>query len=148
MQVKNQPRILFYDIDEFYALQINPNGSCQITSFHKRNFGNKLSQWFTKDGYIRTKLHSKTRTIHSIVAECYHGPRPKGFVINHRDGLKTNNHPDNLEYCTPAYNIAHAIAAGFHVSNDPKRSGRYKHGRAIKENLNAYKLEWYRANKK
>lgn len=145
--IKESLGVLYYDIGN-YELYIRADGSVSIVSKHKRNIGNELSQWLTSDGYLRTKLNSKNFMIHAIVAVAVHGPRPAGLVINHKDGNKLNNHPSNLEYCTVNQNIQHSIEMGFHVSNDPKRSGRYKHGKATKGNLNAYKLEWYHANKK
>src|SRR5258708_1836344 len=52
------------------------------------------------------------RTIHSIIAECFVGPRPKGLSINHKDGNRWNNSADNLEYVTPSYNTKHAFLLG------------------------------------
>ena len=144
MTKRKKPKILFYDIAPWYRLEID-GSNVRVYSDHKRSKGKELSQWFTHDGYRRTKLQSKTRTIHSIVAEVAIGPRPQGMVINHKDGNKLNNHPSNLEYCTIAENIAHSIKHGMHVANDPKRNGNYKDGRC--KDLNPYKLKWYHLNK-
>jgi hypothetical protein len=54
----------------------------------------------------------KTTTVHSVVIAAFVGSRPEGSQINHKDGNKTNNHLDNLEYCSPAENIQHAFATG------------------------------------
>lgn len=55
---------------------------------------------------------NKTRTVHSLVAEAWIGPRPERHDVNHIDGVKTNNRVDNLEYCTRSRNVIHAIAIG------------------------------------
>lgn len=136
---------LKYNIESWYRLEVYPDGSVKIYSDHCKSKGAELSQWYTKDGYLRTKLQSKSRTVHSIVAEAFYGERPAGLVINHKDGNKLNNHPNNLEYCTINENIQHSIKMGFHVSNDPKRSGRYKDGRAV--DVTAYKKMWYQKNR-
>ncbi len=52
------------------------------------------------------------RMVHSLVADRFIGPRPTGADINHKDGDKTNNCVTNLEYCTRAENMRHAVAMG------------------------------------
>jgi hypothetical protein len=141
---KSKPSILFYDIGN-YSMYVREDGSVSIISKHSRNEGRELSQWFTKDGYLRTKLNSKTRTIHSIVAEVHYGPRPEGLVINHKDGNKLNNHPSNLEYCTLKENIAHAIRSGLHITCTPEKLSTFKDGRT--RNRRQYKKDWYESNK-
>ena len=41
-----------------------------------------------------------SKTVHSLVAECWIGPRPKGYQIDHIDRNKNNNRFDNLRYVT------------------------------------------------
>lgn len=48
---------------------------------------------------------SKTFRVHVIVALCFHGVRPKGFVIDHIDRCSENNCADNLRYIPQFYNI-------------------------------------------
>jgi hypothetical protein len=60
----------------------------------------------TKDG----KQYSQI--VHTIVAKNFLGPRPEGLQVNHIDGVKTNNHVSNLEYCTPKQNSQHSVDMG------------------------------------
>jgi hypothetical protein len=54
--------------------------------------------------------HSKRTTpIASLVGLAFIGPKPTGLQINHKDGNKTNNRSDNLEYCTAQENRLHAV---------------------------------------
>lgn len=52
------------------------------------------------------------RYIHRLVMETFVGPCPDGHQVNHKDGDKTNNHLDNLEYVTPSENQKHAHENG------------------------------------
>jgi hypothetical protein len=80
----------------------------------KRN--RKLAKPLDKDGYVRYGLYisgvKRGAHLHKLVAHKYHGPRPEGMVINHKDGNKLNNHPNNLEYITALENTAHAKENG------------------------------------
>ena len=71
-----------------------------------------------KDGYFRTELTQGSRRrkckeyVHRLVAASFLGlpPSPEHFQINHKDGNNSNNAVENLEYVTPAENIAHRYA--------------------------------------
>lgn len=52
------------------------------------------------------------RATHRLVADAWLGPVPAGFEVNHIDGDKLNNTPENLEYTTRGENIRHAYAMG------------------------------------
>lgn len=64
-------------------------------------------------GYVTVSLYRGTRktwrrTIHSLVASAFLGPRPAGHVADHDDGDKTNNHVGNLEWVTQRVNLERA----------------------------------------
>ena len=71
------------------------------------------------DGYLSTliKLDSSTRyqveLVHRLVAASFVGlpPSPEHSQVNHKDGNKSNNAKENLEYVTPAENLAHHFAS-------------------------------------
>jgi hypothetical protein len=54
----------------------------------------------------------QSKTVHSLVAEAFLGPRPDKMTINHLDGDKSNNRLDNLEYCSMRDNARHAVGHG------------------------------------
>lgn len=53
-----------------------------------------------------------TKAVHKLVAKAFLGPCPKGLQVNHKDGIKQNNHVENLEYVSPSRNSIHAVEFG------------------------------------
>lgn len=47
--------------------------------------------------------------LHDLMTETFIGPKPKGFHVNHKNGIKTDNRPINLEYVTPSRNVIHGL---------------------------------------
>jgi len=67
-------------------------------------------------GYLAVSLSKnnikKTHSIHVLVARAFIDNPKKLNDVNHKDGVKTNNNGDNLEWVTKRENILHAIKAG------------------------------------
>lgn len=63
-------------------------------------------------GYLMVHLsipgHKYKCTVHSLVMKTFIGPYPLDMEINHKDGIKSNNNLDNLEYITRSKNMKHA----------------------------------------
>ena len=58
----------------------------------------------TKSGYIQVKLNKERFKVHRLVAMAFI-PNPDGLPqINHKNEIKTDNRPDNLEWCDSKYN--------------------------------------------
>lgn len=62
-------------------------------------------------GYKYVNIDNKHRSIHRLVMEAFFGP-DKMRVVNHKDGDKSNNKLENLEYLTVLENNIHAIETG------------------------------------
>jgi hypothetical protein len=56
----------------------------------------------TSKGYPTTQLKRDFYFVHTLVIQAFVGPRPKGYVIHHKDGNPTNAHLSNLEYISPS----------------------------------------------
>ena len=67
-------------------------------------------------GYLRTTLYVDGQryniAIHLMVLKTFVGTRPEGNVANHKNGDKTDNRLENLEWTTQAQNVHHAINLG------------------------------------
>lgn len=144
----NKRTELKFNIAPYYELVINKEG-IKVYSYSNYRGGIKkeLSQYFNKAGYLRIKMNNKNQNLHQLVAEYCIGPKPNNKCVNHIDGNKLNNYPENLEYITLAENTKHSYNMGLHVAHHPENNGRYKHGRAVKANKKQYKKEWYYMNK-
>jgi hypothetical protein len=88
----------------------------------KKKDGKEISTHLDKNGYICVGIYNDiaekfvTTKMHRIVALSFLGPEPiyenSIAVVNHKDGVKTNNHPDNLEWCSVKENNEHAWLTG------------------------------------
>jgi hypothetical protein len=63
-----------------------------------------------RQGYLAVELQLRGRMcIHTLVAEAFIGPKPStARTVNHKDGDKSNNRPENLEWASYAENNRHA----------------------------------------
>ena len=90
-----------------------------------------LSQKDNGHGYkcinIRENGKSIHLYVHRIVAEAFI-PNPNNFPqINHKDECKSNNHCDNLEWCTSAYNHQYGTINQRISEKMKKRTGALNH---------------------
>ena len=99
--------------------------------------GNILKQHLLRSGYYSVRVwvgsQKKKRHIlaHRAVAYAFL-ENPNGYiVINNLDGDKTNNHVENLEWCTYGHNLQHSYNSG--LFDRAKISGEKNH---------ASKLTW------
>lgn len=87
-------------------------------------FPHFISPSSDKNGYKKVVLRidgkRKDFRVAVLVAEAWHGPRPKGLIVRHLDGSKDNDIPRNLKWGTPKEN-----------SLDAKMHGTYYHGHKV-----------------
>lgn len=61
--------------------------------------------------------------VHRLVYEATKGPIPEGYVVNHINSVRNDNHPDNLEAVTQADNHAHMHIMGRASRSKPGAQG-------------------------
>jgi len=57
-------------------------------------------------------INNKRYLVHRLIARAFLGPRPPNKIVHHKDHVKRNNRPGNLEYVTPSQNTKLAYAEG------------------------------------
>lgn len=87
----------------------------------KRNYFLEFSE--TRRGYQNVKIGNKTYGVHRVVALTFI-PNPNNFsYVNHKDTVPSHNFTENLEWCTPKYNMNY---------------NNYLNDRITKEELDSY----------
>lgn len=91
----------------------------------KNQTTNKMLKLQQQNGYLHCTLSinkkPKRFRVHRLVAEAFiENPSEKPFV-NHKDGNRTNNTVENLEWVTPSENTQHAVNTGL-TTNSRKRA--------------------------
>jgi hypothetical protein len=86
--------------------------------------GHVLTTSGGKRGYVRVPPNiADTQFVHRLVAMAFI-PNPKRLpVVNHKDGNKANNRPENLEWCTQGENVRHAFSTGLATKQRPGKGG-------------------------
>lgn len=94
------------EIDGYSGYYIS---NCGVVT--SKRFNRPMKQYQNEYGYMMCALSkngkSKTVRVHRLVANAF-VPNPNDLPqVNHKDGNKTNNHADNLEWVDNSGNIMH-----------------------------------------
>ena len=90
----------------------------RVKVVHKSTFYKNLKGKMLKPsktiGYENVTLCKEGRTeyksVHRLVAEAFIPNENNLLIVNHKDESRSNNHVDNLEWCTHKYNITYGTA--------------------------------------
>lgn len=86
--------------------------------------GRVLKSWSDNNGYQKVALcqngYCKQMFVHRLVATAFVDKKDDNLEVNHKDGDKSNNSADNLEWCTRSENLAHS----YRVLHRKRNGGR------------------------
>lgn len=103
----------------------------QVWSHPKGGRNGFRGMWMSpvKDGtgyffvYLKKNGNRKAHKIHRLIANAFI-PNPSHYPeINHKDGVKTNNSVDNLEWVTHSQNMLHAHRTGLNQAAKGIKNG-------------------------
>ena len=123
--------------DGYY--QVSNTG--KVRSYGGKN-GRTKGEWYfralskTYDGYLKIRLvqggKDITQRVHTLVARAFI-PNPNNFeTVNHKDGDKTNNNVDNLEWVDRSQQMIHAYKLGL---KKPKRGAENSQAKLTAEDV-------------
>jgi hypothetical protein len=73
------------------------------------------------DGYWRVRYAGALYPVHRVIWTHLHGEIPAGHVVDHRDGDKGNNNPENLQCISQSENAARRPCAGYDWRKDSQK---------------------------
>lgn len=74
--------------------------------------GTEIKQALNNSGYLVASLGGSKQYTHRLVAQVFISKPDDKEHVNHKDSDRTNNHVDNLEWCSRSENMSHARAKG------------------------------------
>jgi hypothetical protein len=109
-------------IPNFSRYLASEDGDLYSVNYKRTGKTVKLKPAKSPDGYLKTVFLGddgkyKPVCVHRMIALAYFG-ESNGLQVNHKNGIKTDNRLENLEYCTISENIIHAYKMNLII---PKR---------------------------
>jgi len=139
---------IWKDIKGYEGLyQISNYGNVKTLDYNHTKKEKQMKPILQVDGYLGINLMKdgkrKRYRIHRLVLETFTNNKNNYPVVNHKDGNKTNNCLDNLEWCSISYNTQHSYDMGLEKTKKVvcydlknKRIKIYKNVKELSNELN------------
>jgi hypothetical protein len=112
---------------QYEGYSVNEHGDVFSTKFNKVR---KLKQANLGDGYLQINISNNNKVkaiaVHRLVAETFIPNPQKKIDVNHKNGIKSDNRVENLEWNTRKENMKHAFSIGLLNPSNGKDNGNSK----------------------
>jgi len=138
-------------IPNFSRYLASEDGDLYSVNYKRTGKTIKLKPAKCPDGYLKTMLQDdngkyKTISVHRIIALAYFG-KSNGLQVNHKNGIKTDNRVENLEYCTISENVLHSFRMNLNIPRRGELNGMSKlteqEVKEIREYASSFKGRYY-----
>lgn len=112
--------------------EASSEGRVRLVTRYRHKRPGEILATFQDKGYLYVSLRpngdiARKQAVHRLVAAAFHGECPDGMTVNHKDAVKTNNRPGNLEYLSRGDNARHAMDLGLYEFARGDASGARKY---------------------
>jgi hypothetical protein len=119
--------IKFISIDDKY--EAGSDGLIYSADFNHTGKRKSLKGWLDRDGYPTVCMNIRgkrvVRTSHKLVAKAFLGDKPTSkHQVNHKNGIRNDNRPENLEWLTSKENTIDGWRRGRQPSERNRAWGR------------------------
>lgn len=125
--------------------EVSSLGRIRDTNFRGRGVVKLLPGSLEGNGYIQVNLCLSGERVtrkylaHRVVAQAFHANPYSLPVVNHKNGVKTDNSAVNTEWVTHVENANHAVATGLRAYNTYAR--QYPRQRVIQYGLDGQRIQ-------
>ncbi len=106
----------YYEVSSFGRVRSFDRSTIRTDGKRFNKAGRVLKPNLEQRGYLSVRLCVETVhkifKVHRLVARAFLQAPHEGQQINHINGIKTDNRPENLEWVNPSENVRHAFDIG------------------------------------